>query len=280
MLSIALPEDDAGVVFSACATRTKSVVKRAALLAQRAWVEERAALYIEHAQQNSLHAFAPDDPVDIEAAELSGVYGRVLVKGGERPTYLRLKGLARYGRCPLCAQRDVKTLDHYLSKDDYPELSVFPANLVPCCFDCNHEKGTYRAQHANQRLFHPYFDDWSEHSLIQASLNIGEGVTVTYSVQHPEGVDLEVVTRARRHFRKLNLGQLYSDNAAVELVDKKLSFQETFDADGPEGLQDEMEREARSRRRRNRNSWQCALYTSLSLSDEFCGGGFERIDDP
>lgn len=280
MLNIAIPEDDAGTVFSACATRTRPVEKKNALLAQRPWVEARATLYLEHAQQNSLHTFDPQDPDNIEAAELSGVYGRVLVKGGERPTYLRLKGLARYGRCPLCAQRDVKTLDHYLSKDDYPELAVFPANLVPCCFDCNHDKGTYRAQHANQRLFHPYFDNWSQHRLIKASLNIEEGITVTYTVREPGGVDLEIVSRARRHFRELSLGLLYGENAAVELVERKLSFQETFASDGPEGLRDEMEREARSRRRRNRNSWQSALYRALSLSDAFCEGGFEQIDDP
>lgn len=280
MLNISLPQDDAGAVFTACATRTRPVDKKNTLLAQRPWVEARATLYLEHAQQNSLHAFEPAEPDAIDAAELSGVYGRVLVKGGERPTYLRLKGLARYGRCPLCAQRDVKTLDHYLSKYDYPELAVFPANLVPCCFDCNHDKGTYRAQQANQRLFHPYFDDWSEHRLIKAALVIEEGVTVTYTVREPEGASAETVSRARRHFRKLNLGLLYSDNAAVELVERKLSFQEIFDADGADGLRVELEREFRSRRRRNRNSWQTALYRALSLSDTFCEGGFGQIDDP
>ncbi|QYA04555.1 HNH endonuclease [Rhizobium sp. B21/90] len=280
MLSIALPEDDAGTVFSACATRARPVAKRDVLLAQRPWVEARAALYLEHAQQNSLHTFDPQDPDDIDASELSGVYARVLVKGGERDTYLRLKGLARYGRCPLCAQRDVKTLDHYLSKADYPELSVFPANLVPCCFDCNHEKGTYRAQSADQRLFHPYFDNWSQHRLIKASLNIGQGITVTYSVREPEGIDVEIFGRARRHFRKLGLAKLYGDHAAVELVERKLAFQEIFDADGTEGLRDEMEREARSRLQRNRNSWQTALYRALWCSDAFCEGGFEQIDEP
>lgn len=280
MQNIALPADVAATVFSACATRTRSVARRNALLAQLPWVEARAALYIDHAHENSLHSFDPQGPDGIDASELSGVYGRVLVKGGERPTYLRLKGLARYGRCPLCAQRDVKTLDHYLSKDDYPELAVFPANLVPCCFDCNHAKGTYLALNANQRLFHPYFDDWSQHRLIKASLNFGEGVTVDYRVRRPNGTDIQVVRRARNHFNQLDLAALYSDNAAVELVDRKLSFQETFDADGPAGLRDEMNQEARSRRRRNRNSWQSALYRALSVSDIFCGGGFNQIDEP
>jgi 5-methylcytosine-specific restriction endonuclease McrA len=280
MESIPLPPDEAGKVFSACAIRTRSVAERNTLLAQSHWVEARAALYLNHAQDNSLHSFAAQNPKDIDASKLSEVYGRVLVKGGERPTYLRLKGLARYGRCPLCAQRDVKTLDHYLSKDDYPELAVYPANLVPCCFACNHTKGTYLAPKASRQLFHPYFDDWSQHRLIVASLSFGQGLVVEYTVRRSGTVDNQVFKRAKRHCKRLALGALYSDNAAVELVDRKLSFQETYEADGTEGLRYELRREYRSRRRRNRNSWQAALYRALWKSDAFCTGGFEDIDDP
>jgi hypothetical protein len=82
-------------------------------------VELRAEQYLEHAMAGTLHQFDPVQPVGIEATELSGLYGRVMVKGGERPLYLKLRDRSRYGRCPLCAQRDVKSLDHYLSKDDY-----------------------------------------------------------------------------------------------------------------------------------------------------------------
>jgi 5-methylcytosine-specific restriction endonuclease McrA len=280
MLNITLPEEDAGTIFSACATRTRPVAKKDALLAKCLYVKKRAALYLEHAQQNSLHTLHPEDPEDIDAAELRGVYERVMVKGGERASYLKLKKSARYGRCPLCAQRDVKTLDHYLSKDDYPELSVYPANLVPCCFDCNHAKGSYRAHKASQQLFHPYFDNWSHNRLIKASLNFGDGVTVTYAIREPDGVDQKTIRRAQHHFKRLDLGSLYEQNAAVELVDRKQSFHEIFDADGLKGLRDEMKREARSRRRRNLNSWQSALYHALSRSNTFCKGGFKRIDDP
>lgn len=196
MQTVAPPEENAGELFAACATRTRSVADRTALLLQRPHVEARAAAYLEHANRDALHEFAIQMPVGIPAADLSGVYDRVLVKGGERSTYIKLKGAARYGRCPLCAQRDVKTLDHYLTRDDYPELAVVPANLVPCCSDCNHVKGTYRAISAERLLFHPYFDDWSAHRLIKATLSFDEGLTVTYSVREPHGASETTVERA------------------------------------------------------------------------------------
>jgi len=280
MLAIALPDDDAGLVFAACATRTQNAAKRTALLAQRPHVEDRAEQYLEHAVAGTLHEFDPVEPDGIEAAELSGLYGRVLVKGGERPLYLRLRGRSRYNRCPLCGQRDVKSLDHYLSKDDYPELAVFAANLTPSCFECNHAKLNFRAELPTDRLFHPYFDDWSGHRLIRAMINVGARVTTSFTTRVPAGVDPVIVQRAQKHFVELNLAELYEQHAAVELVERKDMFRGIFASDGAEGLRDELEHEARSRRRFNRNSWQSALYRALSQNEDFYSGGFEHIDEP
>jgi hypothetical protein len=256
------------------------VPRRTALLAQRPQVEARAALYLEHARLGTLHNLDPETPHGIAPAELSGLYGRVLVKGGERPLYLRLRGASRYNRCPLCGQRDVKSLDHYLSKDDFPELAVFPANLTPSCFECNHAKLDYRPEQAEDRLFHPYFDDWSDHRLMRATVNVGARVTTSYAIRAPNGVDPEIVQRARNHFTEINLAELYEQHAAVELVERKDMFRSTYETDGAEGLQEELAYEAQSRRRFNRNSWQSALYRALSRSEAFCNRGFEHIDEP
>lgn len=280
MLTVDRPVEDAGAVFDACAARRRDVDLRTALLAQRPHVEARAALYLQHADLGALVDLAPEDPVDVDPAELSDLYGHVLVKGGERPLYLRLRGASRFNRCPMCGQRDVKTLDHYLAKDHYPELAVFPANLVPCCFECNHVKLTYRAEERDKQLFHPYFDDWSEFRLVRATINVGARVTTSFAIRNPHGVDEELIARARNHFSELELATLYEQHSAIELVERKPIFQSTFASDGPDGLREELAFEARSRRRANINSWQSALYRALSRSDDFCAGGFEQIDEP
>lgn len=280
MLAVDRPVEDAGAVFAACATRTRDVDLRAALLAQRPNVETRAALYLDYADLGALVDLAPEEPFDMNPAELSGLYDRVLVKGGERPLYLRLRGGSRFNRCPTCGQRDVKTLDHYLPKDQYPELSVFPANLVPSCFECNHAKRTYRAEERAEQLFHPYYDDWSGYRLLRATIDVGASVITSFAIRNAHGVEAETIERARKHFAQLELATLYEQHAAIELVERKPIFQSTFASDGLEGLREELTFEARSRRRANINSWQSALYRALSRSDDFCAGGFEQIDDP
>ena len=103
MQTVMLPEENAGELFAACATRTRSVVDRTALLSQRAHVEARAASYLEHANRDALHELAIEVPVGILAADLSGVYDRVLVKGGERRTYVKLKACVTCCVCPTHA---------------------------------------------------------------------------------------------------------------------------------------------------------------------------------
>ena len=280
MLAMDCPDDDAGTVFAATASRTRDADLRTALLAQRPHVEARAALYLEYGELAMLYQLAPVAPGDIDAAQLSGIYNRVLVNGGERALYDRLRGSSRYGRCPLCAQRDAKTLDHYLSKDDYPELAVFPANLTPACFECNHTKRTYLALQAEDQLFHPYFDDWGDYRLVSAEIEVGPRVTSRFSIRTPPNVDEEIVSRARKHFETLNLATLYEQHASVELVERKDMFRRTFENGGADALRDDLAYEAQSRRRHNRNGWQAALYRALSRSDAFCDGGFGQIDEP
>ena len=278
MLSIDCPDDDAGTVFEASANRTRSGALRMALLDQRPHVEARAALYLGHGEAGTLYQLAPVAPDGVDGAQLGGVYDRVLVRGGERALYNRLRGSARFGRCPLCAQRDAKTLDHCLSKGEYPELAVFPANLTPACFECNHAKRTYRALVADEQLFHPYFDNWGAYRLLLAEIEVGARVTSRFSIRAPAHADDEIVARARAHFELLDLAKLYEEHASVELVERKDMFRRTFEADGAQGLRDDLAHESRSRRRFNRNGWQAALYRALSRSEDFCAGGFEQID--
>ncbi len=62
--------------------------------------------------------------------------------------------------CPMCGSASTGSLDHYLPKDDYPEFSVLPCNLVPACALCNSgAKGTtFRGSASPERFLHPYFD--------------------------------------------------------------------------------------------------------------------------
>lgn len=122
--------------------------------------------------------------------------------------YLRYKNAPRkpgyVGCCPYCGIKGSITVDHYLprNKKDFPHFSVFSANLVPACGDCQghklsfyapamgravrnrHRVGaeallkpSYRFRTSERRILHPYFDRF-----------LVERVLVAHIEMSPQGV--------------------------------------------------------------------------------------------
>ncbi|MFM0390956.1 HNH endonuclease [Paraburkholderia phytofirmans] len=278
MIGMACPDDDAKRLFEELALHTQDRALRAALVAEGPRVERRAREYLRLAEAGDLSVFGEEDPVGVTAAQLSGVYDRVLVGGFGRPTYDRIKASAKFRRCPLCGHRIVKTLDHYLPQTKYPELAVYPANLVPACADCNKSKLAHVAQTRIEETFHPYFDNWGEHCVLGASLEIDEGLTVSYQILDAPGMSPVDMARARHHFDILQLNELYSSHAAAELSENKELYRSNFES-GPDALRDELLRIATARSRANLNSWMAGLYRCLAESEDFYTGGFQQIEE-
>ena len=42
--------------------------------------------------------------------------------------------------CQYCTLNSVNTLDHFIPKQSFPEFSINPLNLFPCCSECNSKK--------------------------------------------------------------------------------------------------------------------------------------------
>jgi hypothetical protein len=278
MYHLPIPAAQIAELYPNCANRTDDLGLRAALLVEGARVFHRSTVYNQMAQTSTLYQIPQEDAVHVSNNELGNLYDRVLVGGGERATYLAIRGASLFGRCPLCAQRDVGTLDHYLPKTSFPEFAVLPINLLPCCFDCNHSKHEHVPAAASEQLFHPYFDDWNHLELIRAAIEVGETVYAEFLV-NVDALPPGVADRATEHFETLELAALYSGHASVELVQRRADFALTFESGGPEALQAELLRESQSRRIPFPNAWQPVLYQALANSGEFVNGGFLGIDD-
>lgn len=70
--------------------------------------------------------------------------------------------------CSMCGSLHSGTLDHYLSKNTFPQFAVFSKNLVPAC-KCNSKRG--EKLHGNQpgeRILHPYYDECMSERIVRA----------------------------------------------------------------------------------------------------------------
>jgi len=277
--SLAIPGYSFQPLYQGCARRTANLELRAALAAEWPRVSDRAEQYEVAAAIPAFYALGTQPCVNVTGAELADLYDRVLVRGGERHVYDAIRMGVRYGRCPYCGQRSVGTIDHYLPQSTFPEFSVLPINLVPCCSDCNHEKREHSPSANFDQLFHPYFDDWSDLEILKAEIEISSSIDVTFRI-YAEALPPEISIRASTHFTQLKLGALYAQQAGVELVQRREVFRNTFETGGAEALESELRREYASRRRVFPNAWEPALYLALSENEQFCNGGWEAIDEP
>ncbi|RDI20713.1 hypothetical protein DFR41_110121 [Pseudacidovorax intermedius] len=123
--------------------------------------------------------------------------------------------------CPMCGITLPNTFDHYLPAIDFPELSVHPINLVPCCSTCNTKKDRYWITDEGERLFINFYSDLiPDTQFIFAQLITSpqiKSVGVNFYLNRPDGVEQEVWSLVERHFNRLHLLDRYLENGNTEI---------------------------------------------------------------
>lgn len=138
---------------------------------------------------------------EIMKKDMIDLYNSKFSKRGQpgRTYYNKIKNLIDY--CPYCQNNDVKHLDHFLPKTEFPSLSVSPLNLVPLCSDCN------TAKRATTGFFNPYFEDVdSEQYLFCDILFQNNDFIIKFESKHPSEWSGEKYKRVESIFTKMTEG--------------------------------------------------------------------------
>lgn len=283
MRSLNPPGFNARRAIEACVEGISDLQRAEALREAEPVIVRAEQEYMMLGAAGNLYQMAPTSDVtpDLDANLMSLIYKRNFVRLGSpaRPMYEQIRMAPEFGICPLCGQRIVATVDHYLPQSRYPKLTLAPINLVPACADCNKAKLARMPQVAEEQLLHPYFDDLGHERWLLAEILQTVPPATFFSIRAATSWSTVLAARVRHHFMMMGLAELYASQAASELADISHALIEVGDAAGADGLQAHLDREARSRLCRNRNSWQTALYEALAGSEWFCREGY-RLSAP
>jgi hypothetical protein len=188
----------------------------------------------------------------------------------EKLPFIQLENMRKHNGlvvCPSCGEPGrPRTLDHYLPKNIFPELSVLLLNLTPMCDWCQGEKLTsFVTEDGQKRYIHPYFDDVNRplfsiiftppFSTPSIDIAVKEEIPDELSLlvkHHLEGIDF--LTRFKEYFKTRYISVLRRANNCRQPEAKNL--QDTL------ALFLDMEQE------KSINSWDAVLYRSILENNE------------
>lgn len=278
MWTVPPPTRQARDAFRTCIGSVRSDALKDRLEAIEPIVVRSSREYATAATENRIHTVPQEAAVggSVTTKEMVDLYSGRMAKQGSsgREIYDELLSAPANGRCPLCGQRTVSTLDHNLPKSRHPSLAVTPQNLVPACVECNRVKGDHAPRVGSEETIHPYFDDVDGEVWLHADVLVGAPAAVTFAAVAPAAWDAVLAARVGYHFRLFNLATLYAAHAGEELLNIKHQLSDLHARAGSTEVRAELLARSRSYGAIHTNSWQVAMYRGLAGSQWFCEEGF------
>lgn len=140
--------------------------------------------------------------------------------------------------CPMCGTTLPTTFDHYLPATKFPEFSVHPLNLVPCCSRCNSTKDDDWLCPAGKRQFlHAYTDTLPDIQFLSVYLvehPTSRTFGAIFSLNRPAGMNNETWNLLDKHFTRLGLIEKYNEQCNDEIA-QILSTCKIFLNEAPNG---------------------------------------------
>lgn len=190
-----------------------------------------------------------------------------------KEVYERLLAIARWGLCSYCQYGPAKTLDHFVPKTLVPALSVDPWNLIPACYECNHELREDFSDLDDEQFLHPYsmppIGRWLSAQVVSA-----DPVVVTYTAEPDSSFATSIAVRVRNQFDRLRLGDMYTVASGPELMELSRMLQREFGPENPTDVRASLARDASAAQEVDLNSRRGAMFEALSEDDWFCEEGY------
>ncbi|MBR8403215.1 hypothetical protein [Burkholderia cenocepacia] len=268
-------------ILDLCASSVRDLDLKQGIQHAKGVVEAAEQAYRKKGQSAELYSIKGTKNVGkcLSGKQMERVYNGTFVKSSKtRDIYAKLKRACVNDICPLCGQRTVRQLDHYLPITSFPVFGLAAINLVPACSDCNKDKLVHMPSTAGEQTIHPYFDNVDGEQWLFGKVVESIPAAVTFFVKTPAAWSEMQAERMRTHFRVFRLGALYATHAAVEIGNIRFQLAKiAAAADSAHRISAHLRERAESCAHVYQNSWQRATFDALADSEWFCSGGFAAM---
>ncbi|MEB3040404.1 HNH endonuclease [Capnocytophaga gingivalis] len=174
--------------------------------------------------------------------------------------------------CQYCTLSEVSTLDHIIPKKSFPEFSVNPLNLFPCCAKCNSKKSNLWIKNDKHLFLNLYLDELPNKKYLIADFDFKDNIPmVTFSLGNPENIDNRTYEIIESHFSRLDLLRRMRERSNEKITDIinaiKGNYKLNSDIDSVKSAI--RETEENNKKVYGYNHWKSVLILSIIEKDEF-----------
>ncbi|QDR81319.1 HNH endonuclease [Sporomusa termitida] len=177
------------------------------------------------------------------------------------------------GKCQYCGINAPTTFDHYMPKDTFPEYSVMPINLIPCCFECNNIRNDNWLTSSNHRgTINLYYENLPTDRYLSTIVVYSDDVPVAnFNIFNPGTINSTLFTIVLSHFEILKLKNRYKvQTASVASEIKRSIVAHNHPPISGHDISQWLIEEANSKRQEfGENYWEAAFIEGLATCDDF-----------
>ena len=177
------------------------------------------------------------------------------------------------GICPYCGEGKIEEVDHYIPKEDYPEFTLYPYNLIPICNKCNKKKsGKFLDEIGNRQFINYYYDEIDDLDFVRVQIkydkdNIQKTIKIKYIADYNKITNKYLLEIIKSHYTNLKLLSRFEDaasNEVSELITTLISQSERNECKIRDWIQ--MTIEGKKNKQLSiygKNDWKYLLYNEL-----------------
>ncbi|MGG4046313.1 HNH endonuclease [Paenibacillus favisporus] len=280
MKNLLPPQLDAAAIFTQVKMNSRDLEKKRRLSELESSVIRRYTVYESYTKKlEEISGSNITDKEDKEALESCYVRSKQgYLEGEVVAKIIKAQSAQHKNTCPYCGMDKPRTIDHYLPKSIFPEFSIYPPNLIPCCGHCNTKKGKKWLKKGARRFINFYYDDLPDVKFLFAELVFEQDKRiheprVTFTLVQNDAVPTEQFRLINSHYIELNLLQELSEYVEEEISNIYDEVIHNTNLRIEEHKENLKMKQSSYIRKYGHNYWRSALYDAIIDSDEF----FNRI---
>lgn len=192
-------------------------------------IEECFEKYNSNFDANSLESLVHESRLTHLAQDLLSLYG--YDTKAVRNFRLELGALqqrsVRY-TCQNCGFETVESMDHVVPKEEFPEFSINPLNLLPSCSKCNAHKSSVWRRNGSRLFLNLYSDPLpaEQYLFVNIIADNGEIDFEFYLDNGANKINTEIYVLIQSHFERLHLCERLRMKSISHLTELENSINE------------------------------------------------------